>query len=96
MAETAPAASRAVPACSPSRRHSPPSGPSLRLSYGQAGSASTSQHDGTCWECGPDKAFDRDPASRWATGPEGDWPGSSDSTTCFPQKLSVDYIKVWQ
>ncbi|MGW3217111.1 discoidin domain-containing protein [Streptomyces parvus] len=45
----------------------------ILLSYGKAGSASTSQHDGTCWECSPDKAFDRDPASRWATSPEGGW-----------------------
>ncbi|MET8341231.1 discoidin domain-containing protein [Streptomyces microflavus] len=48
-------------------------GGDVLLSYGKAGSASTSQHDGTCWECGPDKAFDRDPASRWATSPEGGW-----------------------
>jgi len=26
----------------------------------------------------------------------GDWPGPPDSTTRFPQKLSVDHIKVWQ
>ncbi|CAM5269893.1 hypothetical protein SMICM304S_06023 [Streptomyces microflavus] len=48
-------------------------GGDVLLSYGKAGSASTSQHNGTCWECGPDKAFDRDPASRWATSPEGGW-----------------------
>ncbi|MEO3753066.1 family 16 glycosylhydrolase [Streptomyces sp. B6B3] len=43
------------------------------LSYDKPAQASTSQHDGTCWECGPDKAFDHDPASRWATSPEGGW-----------------------
>lgn len=48
-------------------------GDDVLLSYGKTGSASTSQHDGTCWECSPDKAFDRDPASRWATSPEGGW-----------------------
>lgn len=48
-------------------------GGDVLLSYGKTGSASTSQHDGTCWQCGPDKAFDRDPASRWATSPEGGW-----------------------
>ncbi|MFY0512882.1 discoidin domain-containing protein [Streptomyces anulatus] len=48
-------------------------GDDVLLSYGRTGSASTSQHDGTCWECSPDKAFDRDPASRWATSPEGGW-----------------------
>lgn len=26
----------------------------------------------------------------------GDWPGPPDATTRFPQKMSVDYIKVWQ
>ena len=50
----------------------PPDGDVL-LSYGKQGTASTSQHDGTCWQCTPDKAFDRDPASRWATNPTGGW-----------------------
>ncbi|GAA3131421.1 discoidin domain-containing protein [Planomonospora alba] len=40
------------------------------LSYGKPGVASSSQHDGNCWECVPARAFDRDPASRWATA---DW-----------------------
>ncbi|GAA2998901.1 discoidin domain-containing protein [Streptosporangium longisporum] len=43
------------------------------LSYGRPGAASTSQHDGNCWECTPARAFDRDPASRWATSPTGGW-----------------------
>ncbi|MQS06834.1 discoidin domain-containing protein [Streptomyces alkaliphilus] len=43
------------------------------LSHGRPGTASSSQHDGNCWECGPDKAFDSDPASRWATEPEVGW-----------------------
>ncbi|UBU12275.1 discoidin domain-containing protein [Nonomuraea gerenzanensis] len=37
------------------------------LSYGKPGVASSSQHDGNCWECTPARAFDLDPASRWAT-----------------------------
>ncbi|MFE9251323.1 discoidin domain-containing protein [Streptomyces sp. NPDC007088] len=48
-------------------------GGDVLLSYGKQGTASTSQNDGTCWQCSPDKAFDRDPASRWATSPEGGW-----------------------
>lgn len=49
-----------------------PSADSL-LSYGKPGSASTQQHDGNCWECSADKAFDLDPASRWATDPDTGW-----------------------
>ncbi|WP_049564384.1 galactose-binding domain-containing protein [Nonomuraea sp. SBT364] len=37
------------------------------LSYGKPGVASSSQNDGNCWECTPARAFDLDPASRWAT-----------------------------
>lgn len=37
------------------------------LSYGKPGVASSSQHDSDCWECTPARAFDLDPASRWAT-----------------------------
>ncbi|ONK15004.1 Beta-glucanase precursor [Streptomyces sp. MP131-18] len=43
------------------------------LSYNKPAQASTSQNDGSCWECTPDKALDNDPASRWATSPEGGW-----------------------
>ncbi|WP_275005630.1 discoidin domain-containing protein [Promicromonospora iranensis] len=48
-------------------------GDTTLLSYGKAGSASSSQNDGTCWLCGPDKAFDLDPASRWAVNPDTGW-----------------------
>jgi hypothetical protein len=48
-------------------------GDTTLLSYGKAGSASSSQNDGTCWLCGPDKAFDLDPASRWAVSPDTGW-----------------------
>ncbi len=43
------------------------------LSYGRPGAASTSQSDGNCWECTPARAFDRDPASRWATSSTTGW-----------------------
>jgi len=26
----------------------------------------------------------------------GDWPGSPDSTTVFPQKMLVDYVRVYK
>lgn len=43
------------------------------LSYGKTGAASSQQHDGNCWECTPARAFDLDPASRWATTTESGW-----------------------
>ncbi|GAA5082655.1 beta-glucanase (GH16 family) [Thermocatellispora tengchongensis] len=43
------------------------------LSYGRQGVASSSQHDGNCWECTPARAFDLDPASRWATSSTTGW-----------------------
>ncbi|GAB7042623.1 MULTISPECIES: discoidin domain-containing protein [Catenuloplanes] len=49
-----------------------PGTPTL-LSYRKPGTASTSQSDGSCWECTPDKAFDNDPASRWATSTTNGW-----------------------
>ncbi|NUT40099.1 MAG: discoidin domain-containing protein, partial [Thermoactinospora sp.] len=49
------------------------SGGEQLLSYGKPGTASSSQHDGNCWECTPARAFDLDPASRWATSPTTGW-----------------------
>ncbi|WP_234313795.1 family 16 glycosylhydrolase [Streptomyces sp. NBRC 109706] len=43
------------------------------LSYNKPAEASTSQNDGNCWECFPERAFDYDPASRWATSEDGGW-----------------------
>ncbi|MFF3749060.1 discoidin domain-containing protein [Streptomyces sp. NPDC002018] len=43
------------------------------LSYGRTGTASSSQSDQNCWECTPARAFDRDPASRWATSSTTGW-----------------------
>jgi len=51
-----------------------PGGDTARLlSYGRPGAASSSQSDQNCWECTPARAFDRDPASRWATSPTTGW-----------------------
>ncbi|GAA3234513.1 discoidin domain-containing protein [Actinocorallia longicatena] len=48
-------------------------GGDVLLSYGRTGAASSSQDDGTCRQCVPARAFDLDPASRWATSPAGGW-----------------------
>ncbi|MFH9725832.1 discoidin domain-containing protein [Streptomyces sp. NPDC017254] len=50
-----------------------PGGGDTLLSYGRPGAASSSQADSNCWECTPARAFDRDPASRWATSPTTGW-----------------------
>ena len=50
-----------------------PPGETRLLSYGKPGAASSSQHDSACWECTPARAFDNDPATRWATSPTGGW-----------------------
>ncbi|MEW9553520.1 discoidin domain-containing protein [Nonomuraea sp. NPDC050783] len=49
------------------------SGEQRLLSYGKPGLASSFQHDGNCWECTPARAFDLDPASRWATSATTGW-----------------------
>src|SRR5690349_20951168 len=51
----------------------PGGGQAQLLSYGKAGAASTYQNDGACSNCSPAKAFDRDPATRWATSPTNGW-----------------------
>ncbi|MFI5730984.1 discoidin domain-containing protein [Kribbella sp. NPDC051587] len=43
------------------------------LSYNKPGFASTQQSDGNCFECTPARAFDLDPASRWATATDSGW-----------------------
>ncbi len=43
------------------------------LSYNKPGVASSHQNDGNCWECTPARAFDLDPASRWATSATTGW-----------------------
>ncbi|GIE32722.1 hypothetical protein Ait01nite_057670 [Actinoplanes italicus] len=51
----------------------PPTGTTRLLSYGKPGAASTWQNDVNCNPCSPDKAFDNDPASRWATSSTNGW-----------------------
>ncbi|MET7419574.1 discoidin domain-containing protein [Dactylosporangium sp. NPDC005555] len=57
----------------PSSSPSQPNGNNVLLSYKKPAFASTSQNDTNCNPCTPDKAFDNDPASRWATNPTGGW-----------------------
>ncbi|MEV6630986.1 discoidin domain-containing protein [Actinoplanes sp. NPDC051470] len=51
----------------------PPGGTARLLSYNRPALASTSQNDVNCNPCTPDKAFDNDPASRWATSSTNGW-----------------------
>ncbi|MFI5835877.1 discoidin domain-containing protein [Micromonospora sp. NPDC051300] len=51
----------------------PPSGGDVLLSYGKPAVASSYQDDGACWQCSPARAFDQDPASRWATSATTGW-----------------------
>ena len=43
------------------------------LSYAKPATASSEQNDAQCNPCTADKAFDNDPASRWATNPTTGW-----------------------
>ncbi|SBT46056.1 discoidin domain-containing protein [Micromonospora narathiwatensis] len=52
---------------------SPPPGGDVLLSYGKPAFASSYQDDGACWQCYPSRAFDLDPASRWATSATTGW-----------------------
>jgi beta-glucanase (GH16 family) len=49
------------------------SGGAKLLSYNKPATASTWQNDVNCNPCSPDKAFDNDPASRWATSSTNGW-----------------------
>jgi beta-glucanase (GH16 family) len=52
----------------------PPTGGTAKLlSYNKPAKASSEQNDANCNPCTPDKAFDNDPASRWATSPTTGW-----------------------
>ncbi|GAA2604674.1 galactose-binding domain-containing protein [Paractinoplanes durhamensis] len=51
----------------------PPTGTARLLSYNKPATASTWQNDVNCNPCSPDKAFDNDPASRWATSSTNGW-----------------------
>ncbi|MFD2762825.1 discoidin domain-containing protein [Micromonospora eburnea] len=52
---------------------SPPPGGDVLLSYGKPATASSYQDDGACGQCYPARAFDLDPASRWATSATTGW-----------------------
>ncbi|MEU8261964.1 discoidin domain-containing protein [Micromonospora sp. NPDC048999] len=52
---------------------SPPPGGDVLLSYGKPAFASSYQDDSACWQCYPSRAFDLDPASRWATSATTGW-----------------------
>ncbi|MBM9508178.1 discoidin domain-containing protein [Actinacidiphila acididurans] len=51
----------------------PPTDGAVLLSYNKPATASTYQDDGNCPACTPAKAFDEDPASRWATSDVNGW-----------------------
>ncbi|WP_213450817.1 discoidin domain-containing protein [Rhizomonospora bruguierae] len=51
----------------------PPPGGSVLLSYRKPAVASSEQNDVNCNPCTADKAFDNDPASRWATSSTTGW-----------------------
>ncbi|RKE23544.1 F5/8 type C domain-containing protein [Streptomyces sp. TLI_171] len=50
-----------------------PGGGKTLLSYGKPATASTFQDSGNCAGCTPAKAFDEDPATRWATSDVNGW-----------------------
>jgi beta-glucanase (GH16 family) len=60
------------PTASPSPSPSQP-GTEVLLSYNKPGFASSSQNEGPCIGCMPARAFDLDPASRWATSSTTGW-----------------------
>jgi len=69
-----PSTSNDVPGSpSPSTSTPPAGGTNVLLSYNKPAVASTSQNDVNCNPCTPDKAFDNDPASRWATSSTNGW-----------------------
>lgn len=51
----------------------PPPGDSVLLSYDKPATASTYQNANSCVGCTPAKAFDHDPATRWATSDSDGW-----------------------
>lgn len=60
------------PSASPSPTPSQP-GTEVLLSYNKPGFASSAQNEGPCIGCLPARAFDLDPASRWATSSTTGW-----------------------
>ncbi len=62
-----------TPPATPPPTTPPTSGSSVLLSYHKPAVASSEQNDPQCNPCTADKAFDNDPASRWATNPTTGW-----------------------
>ncbi|MEV6929756.1 discoidin domain-containing protein [Dactylosporangium sp. NPDC051485] len=62
-----------TPTTSPSTTPTTNPGNAVLLSYNKPAVASTYQNDANCNPCTADKAFDNDPASRWATSPTNGW-----------------------
>ena len=61
------------PPTTPPPTDPPPGGTVRLLSYNKPAVASTSQSDANCFECTAARAFDNDPASRWATSSTTGW-----------------------
>ncbi|MFY1687714.1 discoidin domain-containing protein [Plantactinospora sp. WMMB782] len=61
------------PPTDPPPTNPPPTGGTRLLSYNKPAQASSWQNDVNCNPCSPDKAFDHDPASRWATSSTTGW-----------------------
>jgi len=64
---------RTTGTASPTPTTSSPSTGDVLLSYNKPAVASSSQSDGNCFECTAARAFDLDPASRWATSSTTGW-----------------------
>ncbi|WP_422772316.1 discoidin domain-containing protein [Plantactinospora sp. WMMC1484] len=62
-----------TPPTEPPPTDPPPTGGTRLLSYNKPAQASSWQNDVNCNPCSPDKAFDHDPASRWATSSTTGW-----------------------
>ncbi|MFY1674567.1 discoidin domain-containing protein [Plantactinospora sp. WMMB334] len=62
-----------TPPTDPPPTDPPPTGGTRLLSYNKPAQASSWQNDVNCNPCSPDKAFDHDPASRWATSSTTGW-----------------------
>jgi beta-glucanase (GH16 family) len=62
-----------APPTTPPPTTGPPPGGTVLLSYAKPAVASSNQNDGACSGCTPARAFDNDPASRWATSSTTGW-----------------------
>ncbi|MEN0130415.1 MAG: discoidin domain-containing protein [Brevundimonas sp.] len=62
-----------TPTSTPTSTPTQDPGGAVLLSYKKPGTASSSQDDGTCYQCTADKALDYDAASRWASANPAGW-----------------------